>query len=343
VVSRDDVCAGIAGCAYIEIGASLEGGLTPIDTDLKGDFKRFGGFQMRCQVALTFLCCFASTAIMQAQKAGENAANWQKRAGDTITFEVASVREDQGPFKPPSFAISADESFEDPSGRFHADFPLIGYIEFSYKILLTSAERSEILAKLPVWVKTDRFAIEAVAPLHATKDQYRLMMQALLADRFGLKLHFERKEVPVLAMTLTKPGKTGLHLTPHELGQACDEKPKPETYPLECHSLSAKPSKDGMFLFGSRAISMGLIGDFFATLGSSEITRRVVDRTGLTGLWDFTMEIVPPWQQASQASTSSAEPAVLEAIHSQLGIDLKPERAMVSLPVVDHLERLSEN
>jgi len=281
--------------------------------------------------------------MVHAQKTEEDAANWQKAAGGAMTFEVASVRQDKGPFKPPSFSISFDDSFEDPGRRFHSDFPLMAYIEFTYKILLTSAERSEILAKLPEWVKTDRFAIEAVAPLHATKDQYRLMMQALLADRFGLKLHFEKKETPVLAMTLVKPGKPGPHLTPHELGQACDEKPKPETYPSECYGYSGKPGKDGMFVFGSRAASMDRIGDFFATLGSPEITRRAVDRTGLTGLWDFTIEIVPPWQKASEASASSAEPALLEAIHSQLGINLKPERAMVSLPVVDHVEPLSEN
>lgn len=66
-----------------------------------------------------------------------------------------------------------------------------------------------MLANLPAWVKSDRFAIEAVAPQHATKDQYRLMMQSLLADRFGLKLHFEQRDVPVLAMVLVKPGKPG--------------------------------------------------------------------------------------------------------------------------------------
>lgn len=50
-----------------------------------------------------------------------------------------------------------------------------------------------MLAKLPGWVETDRFDIEATAPLHVTKDQYRLMTQALLAGRFGLKLHFEKE------------------------------------------------------------------------------------------------------------------------------------------------------
>ena len=106
-----------------------------------------------------------------------------------MAFEVASVHEDKGPFKPPSFALSSDEWFREPNGRFHADFALPSYIQFAYKIWLTGEERRAMLAKLPKWVETDRFDIEATAPLHATKDQHRLMMQALLTERFGLRLH----------------------------------------------------------------------------------------------------------------------------------------------------------
>lgn len=52
--------------------------------------------------------------------------------------------------------------------------------------------------------------------MHATRDQYRLMMQTLLAERFGLQLHFEEIELPVLAMVLAKPGKPGPKLIPHD-------------------------------------------------------------------------------------------------------------------------------
>jgi uncharacterized protein (TIGR03435 family) len=290
------------------------------------------------------LCGVASAVPMQAQKDVESVPDWQKAAGGTRAFEVVSVREDKGPFKPPSFALSSDESFREPNGRFHADFALPTYIEFAYKIWLTGEERRAILANLPAWVKTDRFAIEATAPLHVTKDQYRLMMQALLIERFGLKLHFEQRELPVLAMVLVKPGKPGPRLIPHEQGQACDETPKPETYPKDCYSFSAMPSKDGMFLSGSRATSMDLIGEFVGNLAgaSGEIGRRVVDQTGLTGLWDFTLEAAHP-TQAPPPDAASAGPTMLEAVQDQLGIKLKQARAMVSVLVVDHVERPSEN
>lgn len=257
-----------------------------------------------------------------------------------MAFEVAAVHEDTGQFKPPSFALSADELFQEPNGRFHADFALPNYIQFAYKIWLTGEERRAMVAKLPGWVDTDRFDIEATAPLHATKDQYRLMMQALLAERFGLKLHFEQRERPVLAMVLANPRKPGAKLIPHERGQSCGEKPKPDTYPKECYAYSAMPVKDGLFLFGSRAASMDLIADFLGDVAgrSEEIRRRVVDQTGLTGLWDFTLETAWP-TQTHPDDAELAGPTMLEAIREQLGIKLKPTRALVSEPVVDHVER----
>lgn len=278
---------------------------------------------------------------LQAQKPVESVPDWQKAAGSTTEFEVASVREDKGPFKPPSFALSSDEWFSEPNGRFHADFGLSTYIEFAYKLWLTGEERRAMLAKAPEWVKTDRFAIEANAPLHATKDQYRLMMQALLAERFGLKIHFEQRELPVLAMVPVKPGKLGPKLVPHTQGQACDEAAKPETFPKECYSFSAMPGKEGLWLSGSRASSMDLIGRFIGSLAgaSGEIGRSVVDQTGLTGLWDFTLEAAQP----TAVPTPDAGASMLEAVQEQLGIKLKPTRAVVSVIVLDHIERPTAN
>ena len=172
-------------------------------------------------------CCLTGSVTLAAQDVPAR----QKAAGNTMAFEVASVRQDDGPFQPPSFALSDDDWFREPTGRFHADFGLPTYLEFAYKSHLTGEERKAVLAKLPDWVRTDRFLIQATAPLHVTKDQYRLMMQALLAERFGLKLHFEMREMPVLTMVLAKPGLPGPRLIPHDKGQPCQEKTTPGTFP----------------------------------------------------------------------------------------------------------------
>ena len=209
--------------------------------------------------------CFAVLSHVPAQSQEAAKQDWEKAAGGSASFEVASVRQDKGDFAPPSFALSADDWFRDPQGRFHADFELPVYIEFAYKLWLSPAEQEAMLSKLPGWVKTDRFAINAVAPPHATKDGYRLMMQALLAERFGLQLHFEERDEPVLAMLLVKPGHPGPRLLPHAQGPACGEKPKPGVYPTECYSYSAMPGENGMWLNGSRATTMDLLADFVAS------------------------------------------------------------------------------
>jgi uncharacterized protein (TIGR03435 family) len=290
------------------------------------------------------LCLYAGTWSLQGQVA-KDVDQQGKPADGAMRFEVASIRLDKGPFRTPSFALSSDDWFRDPNGRFHADFSVLTYIEFAYKLWLTGEQRQVMLAGAPGWVNTDRYAIEATGPLHATKDQYREMMQTLLAERFGLKIHFEDKEMPVLEMVLIKPGKTGPKLIPHEQGPPCDAKPTPEIYPSMCYSFSAIP-KDGHTLFGSRGAPMELIGKSLASTGGStgEIGRPVVDRTGLTGRWDFTLEIGMPFGGKAASDAPPPEgPTLLEAMQEQLGIQLKPAKDVISVPVVVHIELPSEN
>lgn len=286
--------------------------------------------------SIALLLCI--TPLLAAQAQPEKAAS-----GNATRFEVASIHPDDGPFKGPSFALSADESFRDPQGRFHADFALPTYIQFAYKIWLTDEERKEMLAALPEWVEKQRFDIEATAPEHATKDQYRQMMQTLLSERFGLKLHFEKKDRPVLAMFLVKPDIPGSRLIPHDKGQPCDEKPLAETYPGQCYTYAARMDKSGLWLSGSRATTMELLGNFVGSLGgnSGEISRRVVDKTGLTGLWDFTLLALPPVKMPG--TDTQTGPTALEAVREQLGIRLKPDRAVVALPVIDHVQKPEDN
>ncbi len=58
--------------------------------------------------------------------------------------------------------------------------------------------------KAPKWIQTEPYEIEARAEGNPTKDQMRLMMQSLLADRFQLAIHFTVREVPILALTLVE-------------------------------------------------------------------------------------------------------------------------------------------
>ncbi|HTW66776.1 MAG TPA: TIGR03435 family protein [Bryobacteraceae bacterium] len=106
-------------------------------------------------------------------------------------------------------------------GRFSNSAPLWAYIGFAYKIDgLPSEER--LPAQLPKWAN-ENYVIEAIAEGNPAKDQMRLMMRSLLADRFKLRVHFETREGPVLALTLVTPGKLGPKLRPHSEGPPCPD------------------------------------------------------------------------------------------------------------------------
>ena len=89
---------------------------------------------------------------------------------------------------------------------------------------------------------------------------------------------------------------------------------------------------------------MPAIADFVAVAvgRTGDIGRRVVDQTGLSGLWDFTLEAAPPDQTILKDGVSAGE-TLFEAVGDQLGIKLKPVRAVVSVLVVDHVERPNDN
>jgi hypothetical protein len=135
-------------------------------------------------------------AQIPAQTVGE--PDWQVKAGGKMAFEVASIHLSKpDAFFPPTFALSTDGSYVENAGHFRAVFPLTVYFQFAYKWMPTSEQGQELVASLPKWVNTDYFVIEARAPGNPTKDQMRLMMQSLLAERFHLTMHYETRPSPV--------------------------------------------------------------------------------------------------------------------------------------------------
>lgn len=300
---------------------------------------------MRLRYGLS-VCMLLAVGALSAQQPA--APDWQTKAGGKMEFEVASVRVGKpDTFTPPSFPLSADDSFRPTGGLFKAEFHLVTYITFAYKLWMTRDQQDAMLAALPSWVRDDKFVIEGRAPATATKDQYRLMMQSLLAERFGLKLHFEPRETAVLLMTVETPGKLGPKLRPHSEGPPCDAPPVKNIFPTECSSYQAEGRAGGIFLIGSRNTTMPLLADLLGMTGGmmGEIGRPVTDETGLKGTFDFTLEIAPPARNpgSDSAATETQGPTFLQAVKEQLGLRLKPGKAVLSLPVIDHLERPSEN
>jgi uncharacterized protein (TIGR03435 family) len=279
----------------------------------------------------------------------QDTIDWQSKAGGKMAFEVASVKPSKGEFVPPEWSLSAGDDYRAAGGHFRADFPLSVYIEFAYK-LWPNEEQSREFSHLPKWVATDRYSIEARAPIgNPSKDQMRLMLRSLLADRFQLAAHFEAREVPVFELRLAKAGQPGPKLISHADGPPCD-KPGPSLgaglagFPPRCGSL-ALIRRSGNMLVGSRDVTMEALA---TSLFPLDLGRPAIDKTGLKGSFDFTLEWTPE-PTGSAASDSPAPPAPvvgptpIDALRDQLGLKLAPAKASLPILVVDRVERPSEN
>jgi bla regulator protein blaR1 len=302
---------------------------------------------MKAVPAFLAILCVASQASAQ-----RNVPDWETKAGGKMSFEVASIHPSEpGKFTPPNFALDASEGYDTPpGGLFKAGFSLRTYIEFAYKLMLSKDQRDAMLANQPKWVSSENFVIEARAAGNPTKDQMRLMMQSLLADRFHLQVNFEKREMPLLALTLIKPGKTGPGLRPHSEGPPCDAPYSPpvngaaldsKMYPAICNSFAANDLPGNTVLTGARDTTMNLVASNLSMIG--RLDRTVVDQTGIVERVDFKMQwtmgenTLPPNPDAPQSTT------FIEAVKEQLGIQLKSTRAVIETPVIIHVELPTEN
>lgn len=293
------------------------------------------------------LLAFAIASIALGQEAPPQ---WQIAAGGKMTFDVASIKlAAPGAFIPPAFPLDAGDAYNATGGRFFATFPLATFIQFAYKLQLTPDQIQAMIAPLPKWVATDRFEIEARAAAlpNVTKDQMRLMMQSLLADRFKLAAHSETRVMPVFAMTLMRPGKTGSSLRPHDAGPPCDKAAPPgakDVFPPVCNVYVLLKGPGGIRA-GSRNTTPDLLAA--AVAGFDRMGRPVVDQTGLTGRFDFVLEWMPENRATAELGalppSDPQGPTLLEGLRDQLGLKLEPAKAPVRVLIVDHVELPSDN
>ncbi len=119
--------------------------------------------------------------------------------------------------------MNTGDYLQPTGGLFTGNLPLVTYIAFAYKLSLDHEQGKLLLDSLPKWAATQMFAVRARASSgNPTKDQYRLMMQSLLANRFKLVSHLEQRNVPVFALVLVNPGTLGPNLRHHSNGPPCN-------------------------------------------------------------------------------------------------------------------------
>ena len=309
-----------------------------------------------------------------------SAGQAQSPHAEKLEFDVASVRQNKSDERPSStFSLDNGNVYSTvdkgdvftPRGSYFAatNQPLWHYIAFAYNLSGTQelALRFNYFAglssKAPAWVmggfdvSADRFDITARSDGRPTKDQMRLMMQALLADRFNLMVHRETRQAPIFALVLTKPGQTGAALVPHPPSDTCAVEPTVEAddstsnvparssalgeLPRICGVIAHLPANAiGHIRFGGRGVMLSLLASSLPTMtGMAMIPRPVIDETGLNGTFDFTLDWVPEFNVPSDASG----PNFREALKEQLGLKLEPQQGPVDILVIDRVEHPSAN
>lgn len=288
--------------------------------------------------------------------AAQVTSEWQTAVGAHSTFEVASIRPAApGPPIPSTVGLNIDDEPVPVGGRFVADSQLDIFIEFAYRIWPTPELAKIMFAHVPKWVTTESFVIAAKMDGNPTKDQVRLMMQSLLADRFKFAAHFETRTMPVLALIPLKPGKTGPRLRPHADGLPCDanwiapaDRSSPSVPPggfLPNCGTGVVNGPNHTVLLGSRNATIDQLATYIGQLGV--FGRPLVNQTGITGRYDFSINWMPESHHPSSTGTAvpieDAGPTLLEALQEQLGLKLKPINAPVQILVIDHVEQPSQN
>lgn len=314
-------------------------------------------FSMNLLLGAVGLITLAIPVALGLAQATKEMPNWQKAAGGKMAFEVATIKPaEPGKRIQPNIGLNMDDEPIPPGGRLLVQGTIPALIDFAYKILSTHEQQDAMLAHLPKWVATDDFVIQAKAEGNPSKDQMRLMMQSLLADRFKLALHFETQEMPALALVLDKSGKIGPRLRPHADGLPCDAK---WTSPPDPSSPSVAPGGFMPFcganalmftphhsvLVGARGVTLQYIASYIPQWQG--FGRPVVDRTGLAGMYDFSLDSIPESNDTSPPGTDAqldmGAPNFLAALKEQLGLKLQPTRARIQVPVIDHVEQPSPN
>jgi bla regulator protein blaR1 len=304
----------------------------------------------------------ANAPAILAQPASSEVPQWQTAAGGHMAFEVASVKMQKpgSGGRTPNFPLDNGGAFtnpgsgESPHGRFSATFNVPTYISFAYKLALTPDQRHAMLSRQPKWVDTDSFEIDAKARGNPTKDQMRLMMQSLLAERFKLAVHYETQEMPVYALTLIKPGTWGPKLIRHADGPSCDvsgpQDPATgisdagaDVFPARCESQTSVGGKNGRIVQGTRNTTLDVLAAFLARTAG----RPVVDQTGITDRIDFRVEWTPesngPRIPGAEVEPDPNPVMFVDAVRQQLGLKLQSTKAPVRILVIDHIERPSGN
>jgi uncharacterized protein (TIGR03435 family) len=246
-------------------------------------------------------------------------------------FDVASI-------KPNHSGELEYSSIVQPGGRFvSTNISLRMLMKIAYGV------HDDQIAAGPSWIDTDRWDINAKAEGYtnaaAFLDAARRMVRPLLADRFRLVLRHEPRELPVYALVVAKPnGGFGPNFRRNEH----DDCTGPPALPMQPAQGTTEPAIKlgcgvGVFRPGHLAARAMTLRELIVTL-TRFTDRVVVDRTGLTGKFDWDIQWVPDDLRVDNVRPPDG-PSIFAAFLDQAGLKLERSRGEVDVLVVEHVER----
>ena len=267
------------------------------------------------------------------------------RQADAPAFEVVSIRENKSSVLDPEDSSIAFM----PGGRFvTTNWPL------RLLIMGAFALQPQQLVGAPDWIDMVRYDISATAPGPLTPASSQLAIQRMLADRFGLTVHTETRELPIFALRVARDdGRLGPRIKRSAID--CEAIIKANMQVRGDGPRIAVPQlPDGRSACGfsqrfGRVLAGGTTMANFAQ-GLSRINSRIIhDRTGLTGGFDIDLEFTPDpsiyrdGAPGPGAPLDPNAPSFFTALVEQLGLKLEATRAPVEVLVIDRIERPTEN
>jgi uncharacterized protein (TIGR03435 family) len=200
-------------------------------------------------------------------------------------------------------------------------------IAFAYEV------QAKQIAGGPDWIDRERYDIAAVPDIEGAPSltQLRSMVRKLLADRFKLTFHHDKRELAAFVLTVAKAGQK---LTPTQA-----------TGPLP--GLGFGAGKNGLTLH----VQNGTMANLAGFLQSTVLDRPVVDQTGLTGKFDISLLFLPddslfnghPPKLPPPTDRADTPASLFDAFQQQIGLKLSPEKTAVDVIAIDHVEKPSAN
>jgi uncharacterized protein (TIGR03435 family) len=235
------------------------------------------------------------------------------------SFEVATIK--------PSKPDDQRKAFIVQGNRFQIiNQPLVQILCFAYDV------QAKQLIGLPPWAETDKYDIDAKPDGEGAPSgkQWKSMIQKMVAERYKLTFHPEKKELSVYVLSVAKGG-------PKLTKSEGDPNGLPGLF------FRGKP--------GDLGVRNATMADFTGLMQSAVLDKPVVNQTGLTGKYDFTLLWTPDDSQFAgmgakippPTDTANAPPNLYTAIQEQIGLKLEATKAPADVMVIDHVEKPSEN